>query len=227
MRRCGRRDRNPPVSEEVMDEDEDLLPLSALQHYLFCERQCALIHVERTWVENSFTAEGRVFHERAHSGKAESRPTRKTEFGMPIRSLRLGLVGRTDAVEYDGEGNAFVVEYKRGRPKRGRADEVQLCAQAICIEETKGLEIREGALYYGRNRRRKLIIFDQELRDLVTDAAKKIHELVDGGKTPEAEFDEVKCTRCSLLEICLPKRHGTCRNVHKYVQRMLGGEVGE
>ncbi|MBP8986033.1 MAG: CRISPR-associated protein Cas4, partial [Syntrophobacterales bacterium] len=136
-----------------MYDEEDLLQLSALQHFLFCPRQCALIHIEQIWEENLYTIEGELLHQRSHSGKAEERPMKRTEFGMPIRSLELGLSGKTDAVEYKADGGIVPVEYKRGRPKKGREDEVQLCAQALCLEEMLGVSIPEGALFYGKVRR--------------------------------------------------------------------------
>lgn len=204
-----------------MYEDEDLIPLSALQHFQFCERQCALIHVEQLWAENSYTAEGRILHERAHSEKGLRRPGRKTEFGMPIRSLALGLIGRTDAVEYREDGGIVIVEYKRGRPKKGREDEVQLCAQALCLEEMRGASIAEGALYYGKTKRRKVVALDEELRSLTEEVTRRVHALVDSGKTPEAPFDEGKCPNCSLLGLCMPGRRTKGRGVEAYLRRML------
>ncbi|MEI6388876.1 MAG: CRISPR-associated protein Cas4 [Spirochaetota bacterium] len=203
-----------------MYDDDDLLPLSALQHLLFCERQCALIHVEQAWAENSFTAEGRLLHERAHSEKGERRPGKKKEFGMPIRSLELGLIGKTDAVEYGDDGSTLVVEYKRGKPKRGREDEVQLCAQALCLEEMRGTCIQSGVLYYGKTKRRKEVAFDNELRALVTNTAQRLHELVASGKTIIASYEEAKCAHCSLLELCIPACGKRVRSVTAYVERM-------
>jgi CRISPR-associated exonuclease Cas4 len=136
-----------------MFSDVDLLPHSALQHFLFCERQRALIHIEQVWMENLSTIEGGLLHKRAHSGSREGRPGKRAEFGMLIRSLELGPSGKTDAVEYGADGSVLVVEHKRGRSKAGGADEVQLCAQALCLEEMRGDAIGEGALYYGKTRR--------------------------------------------------------------------------
>jgi CRISPR-associated exonuclease Cas4 len=204
-----------------MYDDEDLLPLSALQHFLFCRRQCALIHIEQAWVENSFTMEGRVLHERAHSGKAERRPGKRTEFGMPIRSLELGLTGKTDAVEYRPGGGVLVVEYKRGRPKKGGADEVQLCAQALCLEEMRGIEIPEGALFYGKVKRRKPVVFTEELRETTRRTAEDLHEFVRAGRTPSPEYDGAKCPRCSFLAVCLPKKLARSAPVERYLARMF------
>jgi CRISPR-associated exonuclease Cas4 len=207
-----------------MYDDEDLLPLSALQHFLFCERQCGLIHIEQVWAENAYTAEGRILHERAHSGNNERRSGHKTEFGMPVRSLSLGLVGKTDAVEYRDDGQIVVVEYKRGRPKRGKEDEVQLCAQALCLEEMKGTRIDEGALYYGKTHRRRSVRFETELRALTVETAARAHAMVSAGMTPQASYDEKKCPNCSLLGICMPKKSSRGRSVSAYLERMLKEE---
>ncbi len=206
-----------------MYDDEDLLQLSALQHFLFCPRQCALIHVEQLWAENVYTAEGELLHKRAHSGKAEGRPEKRTEFGMPIRSLELGLSGKTDAVEYRPDGSVVVVEYKRGRPKKGSADEVQLCAQALCLEEMRGTSITEGALFYGKVKRRRQVLFTEELRTLTRTTAEQLHEFIRAGKTPPPEYEAAKCPRCSFLSLCLPKKLSRSASAEKYLARMLAG----
>ena len=210
-----------------MYSDEDLIPLSALQHFLFCERQCALIHVEQQWAENLFTAEGKIVHTRAHSGSRESRAAGTTEFGVPIRSLALGLSGKTDAVEFGADGSTLVVEYKRGRPKAGNADQVQLCAQAMCLEEMRGESIREGALYYGKTRRRMAVIFDDALREATRLAAEKVHALIEGGLTPLPVYLPAKCPRCSLLRICMPRKLGRRTSVDRYFARVLKEEGTE
>lgn len=207
--------------------DEDLLQLSALQHFLFCERQCALIHIEQQWAENLYTAEGEIFHAKAHSNTRETRPARKTEFGMPIRSLRLGLSGKTDAVEYSADGAVLVVEYKRGRPKQGNADEVQLCAQAICLEEMRGIFIAEGALYYGKARRRKTVLFDDTLRELTKTTAERLHAFITAGLTPQPAYVPAKCPRCSLIRICMPKKLSKSVSVDRYIARILREEADD
>jgi CRISPR-associated exonuclease Cas4 len=206
-----------------MIDDEDLLPLSALQHVIFCERQFALIHVEQAWAENAYTTEGKILHEKAHSGAREKRPGRAKEFGMPIRSLELGLTGMTDAVEYGEDGKIRIVEYKRGRPKKHRADEVQVCAQAMCIEEMRGVSIAEAQLFYGKSKRRKSVVLDLELRGLARTAATRAQTLLRDGKTPKADFDERKCPHCSLIGICIPGKLGSGKNVERYISRMLKG----
>ena len=187
--------------------EDDLIQLSSLQHFMFCERQCALIHIEQLWSENLFTAEGRIMHDKADSNKFESRGNVRIDYSVPLRSLRLGLVGKADVVEFHKHGDMWIpfpVEYKRGKPKIDDCDKVQLCAQAICLEEMMKVEIPEGALFYGQTRRREDVVFDEKLKRETEEAAKKVHELIESGITPKAEYSK-KCERCSLLHLCLPK----------------------
>ncbi|WBV41603.1 CRISPR-associated protein Cas4 [Pseudoroseomonas cervicalis] len=140
--------------------EDGLIPISALQHHLFCPRQAALIHVEGLWAEDSATAEGRLLHERVDAGGAETRPKVRVVRGIALRSFALGVTGKADAVELRGRPPVpYPVEYKRGKPKAHRADEVQLCAQAICLEEALGVSVPEGALFYGTTRRRQVVSF--------------------------------------------------------------------
>lgn len=204
--------------------EDDLLPLSALQHILFCERQCALIHIEQAWSENRFTAEGRILHERADSGERQKRNDVRIESAVPLRSFRLGLSGKADVVEYhrDAQGawQPLPVEYKRGRPKAANWDRVQLCAQAICLEEMLHCAVPEGALFYGKNRRRQVVRFDAELRRETEEAAGRLHALVRSGLTPPARYAK-KCESCSLMNLCMPKVAGGRKNVGRYLSRML------
>ncbi|MBF0558714.1 MAG: CRISPR-associated protein Cas4 [Nitrospirae bacterium] len=199
---------------------DDLIMLSALQHFVYCERQCALIHVEQAWSENVFTAEGRIMHEKVDTAKYESRKNVRIEYGVPMRSLRLGLIGKADVVEFhrtdDGTWLPFPVEYKRGKSKADNCDRVQLCAQAICLEEMLDVEIREGTLFYGQTRRREDVVFDRELRMETEDVAEKVHELIVAGITPKPEYSK-KCERCSLLELCMPKTCVRARSVRNYL----------
>ncbi|MBX3741291.1 MAG: CRISPR-associated protein Cas4 [Akkermansiaceae bacterium] len=188
-----------------MYPEDQLIPISALQHWLYCPRQCALIHVERVWVENRFTAEGRVMHARAHDGPDESRQGVRITRGLPVRSLRLGLSGECDVVEFHAGGRILPVEYKRGKPKAHRADEVQLCAQALCLEEMRGATISGGCLYYGERRRRTEIAFDEELRELAATTAAAVHGCFADGITPSAEYEARRCDACSLLDLCQPR----------------------
>lgn len=183
-----------------------LIPLSALQHHLFCPRQCALIHVEGLWAEDTATAEGRLLHERVDAGRPETRPGVRVARGIALRSLVLGVAGKADAVEFHGRPPVpFPVEYKRGKPKAHRADEVQLCAQAICLEEMFGRTVPEGALFYGATRRRLAVPFDAPLRALTAQVAREARENIQAGHTPSPVHGP-GCARCSLLDLCQPAR---------------------
>lgn len=191
------------------DDDDAPIPLSALQHFLFCPRQCALIHVERLWAEDAATAQGRLLHDRADAGTAEGRPGVRIERGILLRSVALGVQGKADVVEFR-EGPdagappiAFPVEYKRGQPKDHRADEVQLCAQALCLEEMLGTAVPEGALFYGRPKRRTRVVFDTDLRSLTRDTAARAREMIHAGRTPPP-VEMPACRRCSMRDLCRP-----------------------
>jgi len=203
--------------------EDDLIPLSALQHLIFCERQCALIHVEQVWVENLFTAEGRIMHDRVDTGNRESRGKIRIEYGMPLRSLRIGLIGKADVVEFHllkEKWQPFPVEYKRGKPKKDNCDKVQLCAQALCLEEMLNIEIPKGALFYGKTRRRQDVLFDKKLRQETEKAAKQVHELISSGKTPKPVYAK-KCESCSFVGLCLPKTIEKNRSVNHYLQKAI------
>ena len=202
--------------------EADFIPLSALQHYLYCPRQCALIHLEQIWTENTSTAEGRLLHEKADSGKAETRGDVKTVTGLLLRSTALGLSGKADVVEFhrkDGKWLPYPVEYKRGRPKKHDADRVQLCAQAMCLEEMLGLPVSEGALFYGKTRRRQTVAFTADLRDEVRNTTLNVHELLRRGATPPPVVDE-RCAACSLSEDCLPKTIGKRQSASHYLESL-------
>ena len=205
-----------------MYEEDDLIPISALQHFLFCERQCALIHIELLWNENRLTAEGRIMHEKVHEENNEMRGAIRTERGVALRSLMLGLIGKADVVEYEktekGCWLPFPVEHKRGSPKIEDWDRVQLCAQALCLEEMLGGDVPRGAIFYGMPRRREIVEFDQELRTKTADVAYAVRKLLNGGVTPTAEYRK-RCDNCSMMKYCLPKVIGKKESVSKYLHR--------
>jgi CRISPR-associated exonuclease Cas4 len=223
--------------------EDDLLQLSALQHYIFCPRQCALIHIEQQWVENRLTAEGRIMHERVHSEGKESRGETRVVFGVALRSMKLGVVGKADVVEFHitdakkinifdaalaaehRKGKSyywvpFPVEYKRGKPKQDSSDKVQLCAQAICLEELTGLEVPAGALFYGKKRKRQPVSFDQNLRWETETTARQLHELIASGRTPLPVYSK-KCESCSFIDVCLPEAISKQGQVENYYAAML------
>jgi CRISPR-associated exonuclease Cas4 len=203
--------------------EDELIMISALQHIAFCERQCALIHIEQLWDENLMTAEGRIMHERVHEQDRESRRDVRIEYGLPLRSLKLGLIGKADVVEFHrlakGTWLPFPVEYKRGKPKPGDCDLIQLCAQAICLEEMLSMSVPKGAIFYGRTRRRLDVSFDNDLRRITEETAERAHQLIALGVTPPPVYEK-RCERCSLIGECLPKAIGKKSSVKRYLARM-------
>ncbi|MDZ4198554.1 MAG: CRISPR-associated protein Cas4 [Kiritimatiellia bacterium] len=203
--------------------EADLLPLSALQHLLFCERQCALIHIEGVWAENRLTAEGRILHERVHDSPPTTRDGVRQVFGLRLRSLRLGLIGQADVVEFhpqEGAWRPFPVEHKRGKPKPTDCDRVQLCAQAMCLEEMLGGEITNAAIFYGQPRRREPVEFTPDLRTTTEAAALRLHEMIRLGKTPPAVYEK-KCKACSLFEACRPQSAGRGKSARQYLEKTM------
>jgi CRISPR-associated exonuclease Cas4 len=203
--------------------EDDLIMISALQHYAFCPRQCALIHIEQVWTESGLTAEGRIMHEKVHEEGNESRGSVRIARGVPLRSLRLGLVGVADVVEFrkieKSLWQPFPVEYKRGKPKPDHCDAVQLCAQAMCLEEMLGVAVPEGALLYGKTRRRADVVFDERLRHETENVAERARSLIMGGVTPPPVYGK-RCESCSLIGECLPKKMEKQLSVKRYLQRM-------
>ena len=206
----------PPPEPDV---EKALVPVSALQHYLFCPRQCALIHVERLWSENGATAEGRLLHDRVDAGKADRRAGVRTVRGLVLRSFAIGLSGKADAVEFHGQ-TPYPVEYKRGRPKAHRADEVQLCAQALCLEEMFGTQVPEGALFYGKTRRRQVVGFDAELRALTARIANDCRAMIASNTTPPPR-QIPGCRQCSFLDQCQPARLEKPPAVQRWLKRQI------
>ena len=224
-------------------EDDHHLAISALQHYAFCPRQFALIHVEQAWAENRFTAEGKVLHERVDSGVAEQRRNMRYERGVSLISQAYKLVGKMDLLEIesaDSESNAppryFPVEYKRGKPKVQDWDRIQLCAQALCIEEMRaeilrGAQIKEGAIWYWEVRRREPVLIDAELRAATIAAIEGARAILASGKTPPPVNDK-RCRACSLIDLCEPHTFGRDHS-SRYVEELFNsdenrqGEVNE
>lgn len=200
-----------------MYNEEDFLQLSGLQHFKFCRRQWALIHIENQWKENYRTTDGAILHENAHNGSfSESRGDRLITRDMRIFSSTLGVSGACDVLELhrgstgiplenrEGIWQPYPVEYKRGKPKENTADALQLCGQAMCLEEMLCCEIPVGALYYGEVRRRTEVAFTEELRQEVRTLLEEMHALYDRGYTPKVKPTK-GCNACSLKELCLPK----------------------
>lgn len=191
-----------------MDSLETIF-LSRLQHYLFCPRQFALIELEDIWVENILTAQGQVLHQRVNQQEQQQRGKICTVRALPLASQQYGIEGVADVVELhqqaDGTELPYPIEYKRGKPKTHRADDVQLCAQALCLEEMYQCSIAEGALFYGETRRRHVVVFDDELRQLTKQTIDSCRQLVRSGRTPAAMYERQRCNACSLKAECHPE----------------------
>lgn len=234
-----------------MYTEDDLLPVSALRHLAYCPRSCALMYVEQLWDENRFTALGKQVHERVHQQESETRAGVRIVRGLRLHSLKLGLSGMADVVEFHrlgathgvrgvgpvlGEENndaigckleglpglwqPFPVEHKRGHEKPDLSDEVQLCAQGLCLEEMLGVPIAEGAIFYHQPRRRHAVVFTTELRQETERLALQLHEMVAASVTPPGEFGR-KCRNCSLVDICVPKITGQRRSARRYLAATL------
>ncbi|MDR2033366.1 MAG: CRISPR-associated protein Cas4 [Helicobacteraceae bacterium] len=208
-----------------MFDDDDMIMISALQHAMFCERQYALIHLEQIWAENRFTAEGEALHERVHRERHESRRLFREEYGMSARSLKFGLTGKCDLVEIWLDPNTKKpirvnpVEFKRGRKKANDVDRVQLCAQALCLEETFSLPIEKGEFYYLQERRRVSADIDDDLRAKTVAITAQIRAINACEKTPIASYDKKRCDACSLIDYCMPKY--ATKSVRRYMQNQI------
>lgn len=186
--------------------DIDFISISALQHVTYCPRQFALIHVEQAWEENYFTAHGRVLHERVDGGEPEQRGNVRFERTVSVYSQTLGITGKLDLLEIEGKDvkKYFPVEYKRGKPKVEDWDRIQLCAQALCLEEMRGVEITEGAMWYWQERKRERVLIDAALREATLAAIRLARDILDSGKTPMPTIHKSRCKACSLLDLCVP-----------------------
>ena len=218
-----------------MEQKDEYLQLSGLQHFSFCRRQWALIHLENQWNENLRTAEGNLFHNRAHDEQQrERRGDTLILRGLPIVSHTLGLSGQCDVLEFHASSKGvslrgeegfwvpFPVEYKRGAPKENPADQLQLCAQAICLEEMLCCSIPEGALFYGETRRRTKVLFTEELREKVRLTTEEMHQMFRRGYTPKVKPTK-SCNACSLKELCLPVLMRK-KKVSEYLKTAMEGE---
>lgn len=215
--------------------DEDYLALSGIQHFSFCRRQWALIHIEQMWKDNLLTVEGELMHQRAHDeGLRERRGDVIVVRGITVQSSRLGVWGKCDVVEFhqsseghplfgeDGLWKALPVEYKHGKSKVDDADRLQLCAQAICLEEMLSAEIEYGCLYYGSTHSRERVEFDNRLRTDVEQMFVEMHQLYARRHVPKIK-QRPACKSCSLFELCIPKT--STRSVANYIDRSLGGVI--
>lgn len=193
---------------------DDSVAISALQHYAYCPRQFALIHIEQAWEENRLTAEGRILHERVDSGAAEQRKGVRYERGVSLLSHRYRIKGKMDLLEVEmgDPPRYFPVEYKRGKPKVQDWDRIQLCAQAFCIEEMRDTEVNEGAIWYWQVRHREPVVFTDALRKNTVATIEAASALLASGKTPPPIKDKKRCRACSLLDLCQPAKFARDRS---------------
>jgi len=220
-----------------MFDEEELFPISALQHFVFCPRRCALVHIEQIWTENKFTVEGDILHERVDELGRESRSALIVSHGVGIRSLRFGITGKVDVVEFrlnhgadggctlagkTGSWIPYPIEYKRGTARRGFGDDVQICAQALCLEEMLECSVPAGSIYYASTRKRREIDFDDGLRAATATAITGVRALMAAGVTPPPEYGK-KCDTCSLFDLCQPKLPTSGKDLRRYVARYLEG----
>jgi CRISPR-associated exonuclease Cas4 len=217
-------------------QPDELLPLSGIQHFVFCRRQWALIHVERQWQENALTVDGKIMHDKADDPFfTEIRKGVVIARSMPVASYRLGLIGVCDVVELtpspegiklkDREGLFLPtpIEYKRGKEKNTCCDEAQLCAQALCLEEMLSVHIPIGYLFYGEPRRRVEVQLQDELREKVKDICSEMHMYFEKGYTPRVKTTKA-CQSCSLADVCLPVLQDKVLSASKYIQMQIDGE---
>ena len=211
-------------------DEDDWLPISALQHYMFCNRRAALVHTEGLWAENRFTTEGTLLHRRADDPKQnEKRCEKRTMRGVGLCSPQHGLTGRADVVEFitDAAGvvTVNIVEYKRGEPKP-RLDapyRIQLCAQALCVEDMLGCDVPRGYLFFAKVKRRIEVTLDQAIRDQTISIINQVHALIASGLTPPPIYKPRKCKACSLINLCLPTAPRARKTASRYLDSLVRG----
>jgi CRISPR-associated exonuclease Cas4 len=209
--------------ENTDERNGDPIPLSALQHAVYCLRQAALIHLERLWAENRFTAEGQVLHAQANKPSLRKVKGVRRVTNLPLASRQLGIAGVADLVEFHPKGDLetpYPIEFKRGKPKQHRADEVQLCAQGLCLEEMTGQAVPEGALFYAETKRRVCVSLDPELRSLTIATIGQLKDVFSTLKTPPPIYRADHCRGCSLYDLCRPK--DVIKPVKRWREHMAG-----
>ena len=198
-----------------MSEPTDPIPISAIQHWSYCPRQCALIHLEQAFAENLHTLRGQAVHGRVDQPGFETRAGCRLERALPLWSERLGLIGKADMVEFLPDGTPYPVEYKHGRLSRDktrrRHDDLQLGAQALCLEEMTGHAVPEGAIFHASSKRRRVVVIDAELRAAVASAVAAVRAMLDAGQLPPPFVDDPRCKECSLIDLCQPQALGALR----------------
>jgi CRISPR-associated exonuclease Cas4 len=196
--------------------DEEPLPISALQHWAYCPRQCGLIHLEQAFDDNLHTLRGQAVHRQVDQPGVELRRGVRVERALPVWSDALGLIGKADVVEFEADGTPYPVEYKHGSRHKAAdiaaCDDVQLAAQALCLEEMTGRPVREGALFYASSKRRRVVVIDEALHERVRATAADVRAMLAAGTLPPPTTDERRCRGCSLRDRCQPEAIGRARN---------------
>jgi len=198
--------------------------LSALQHYSYCPRQCALIHQEQTFEDNVFTIRGHLAHERVDSGESGIEYGVRVERALPLFSERYGLVGKADVVEFLDDGTPYPVEYKQGKRQQKLHDEVQLAAQALCLEEMTGKTVPEGAIFHHKTRRRRVVPITETLREHTLHLITQVRALLDSGAMPAPVDDSALCQACSLSEVCQPELVGQAQRIRRLQAQLFEAE---
>ena len=210
-----------------MFNEDNLILISAIQHYRFCPRQCALIHMERIWQENQYTAEGLLLHDKAHSMQKETRQKTILQYNLPVRSLEFGIIGKCDLVEFHYKDsyhkeliNVVPVEYKRGRTKKTDYDALQLCAQTLCLEEMLDIQISYGFLFYHKVKRRLKIYFNEDVRKKTIKTIDEVRNLLNSNIVPKAVYS-TSCKRCSLYNQCKPEIFSKEHKIDNYIKKNI------
>jgi CRISPR-associated exonuclease Cas4 len=204
----------------------DRIPISALNQFSYCPRRCFLIHVEGEFTDNIHTVKGTLEHERVDRSCHETQQGVRVEYAMPVCSERLGLSGRCDVVEFHADGTIYPVEYKHGKRKRWENDDIQLAAQAFCLEEMMGGVIREGAIFHSQSRRRRVVHIDDTLRTRTTEVISQVHRLLQQEIMPPPTDQRQRCDQCSLRTVCQPELHWDEKplNLHRMAQELFAPE---
>lgn len=205
-----------------MTVPDDPIPISALQHWVYCPRQCGLIHLEQSFEDNVHTARGQAVHRLVDTPGHEWKANVRVERALPIWSDRLGLIGKADVVEFHPDGGIFPIEFKHGRKRRGRHDDVQLAAQAMCLEEMLGRPVPQGAIYHASSKRRRLVTISEPLRCLVVETAAAIRAMLASGTLPPPAND-ARCRECSLKDSCQPQAIADRERQNRLWQAMFEG----
>ncbi len=195
--------------------------ISALQHYSYCPRQCALIHQEQSFEDNEFTLRGHRAHRRVDSGEISVEAGRRVLRAVPLYSERLGLVGKADVVEFLPDGTPYPVEYKQGRRQRRDHDDIQLAAQALCLEEMTGRDVPEGAIYHHKSKRRRIVTISPELRRQVETLITAVRKMLESGTMPPPVDDAALCRACSLRDLCQPELIGAKARIHDLAEHLF------